>query len=109
MRPGDMPTPVSLGHETQAAPLPRPEPPGLRASGPPSASEPPSERLTIAEMLALQAAGEPVVLLDVRTERSYRESARMAAGASRYPPDDAVRLARERRLPRDAIPVLYCT
>jgi NhaP-type Na+/H+ or K+/H+ antiporter len=87
------------------------EPPRASASDPPSlrASEPPSERLTIAEMLALQSAGEPVVLLDVRTERSYRESARMAAGASRYPPDDAVRLARERRLPRDAILVLYCT
>ena len=81
------------------------EPPSLRASGPPGAGD----RLTIAEMLALQSAGEPVVLLDVRTERSYRESARMAAGASRFPPEDAVRLARERRLPRDAILVLYCT
>jgi rhodanese-related sulfurtransferase len=60
-------------------------------------------------MLALQSTGEPVVLLDVRTERSYRESHKMAAGASRYPPDDAVRLARERGLPRDATLVLYCT
>jgi sodium/hydrogen antiporter len=60
-------------------------------------------------MLALQSTGEPVVLLDVRTERSYRESAKMAIGAIRFPPDDAVRLARERGLNRDATLVLYCT
>jgi sodium/hydrogen antiporter len=81
------------------------------ATEPPSllASKPPPERLTIAEMLALQSTGEPVVLLDVRTERSYRESAKMAKGATRFPPDDAVRLARERGLDRDATLVLYCT
>ena len=67
------------------------------------------ERITISEMLALQSTGEPVVLLDVRTERSYRESAKMAIGAIRFPPDDAVRLARERGLNRDATLVLYCT
>jgi NhaP-type Na+/H+ or K+/H+ antiporter len=72
-------------------------------------SEPPPERITIAEMLALRSTGEPVVLLDVRTERSYRESAKMATGAIRFPPDDAVRLARERGLARDATLVLYCT
>ena len=88
------------------------EPPSLQASVPPSlrASVPPlGERLTIAEMLALRSTGEPVELLDVRTERSYRESAKMASGANRYPPDDAVRLARQRGLPRDATLVLYCT
>jgi NhaP-type Na+/H+ or K+/H+ antiporter len=78
------------------------EPPSLPASGPP-------ERISIAETQALQSTGEPVLLLDVRTERSYRESAKMASGASRYPPDDAVRLARERGLPPDATLVLYCT
>ena len=99
--------------EIGVAPAPEvtPEPERPRAPAPPrpSASEPPPERLTIAEMLALRSTGEPVVLLDVRTERSYRESAKMAAGAIRFPPDDAVRLARERRLPRDATLALYCT
>jgi NhaP-type Na+/H+ or K+/H+ antiporter len=75
----------------------------------PVASEPVPERITIAEMLSLQSTGEPVMLLDVRTERSYRESAKMASGAARFPPDDAVRLARQRGLPRDATLVLYCT
>ena len=60
-------------------------------------------------MLALQSTGEPVVLLDVRPERSYRESAKMAIGAIRFPPDDAVRLARERGLSRVATLILYCT
>jgi sodium/hydrogen antiporter len=85
--------------------------PGASATEPPShlATLPPGERISIPEMLALQAAGEPLVLLDVRTERSYRESAKMAAGALRFPPDDAVRLARERRLDRNAVLVLYCT
>jgi sodium/hydrogen antiporter len=85
--------------------------PSLHAAVPADvrASEPYPERITITEMLALRSTGEPVQLLDVRTERSYRESAKMASGARRYPPDDAVRLARERGLARDATLVLYCT
>jgi NhaP-type Na+/H+ or K+/H+ antiporter len=79
------------------------EPPGLRPS------VPPEERISISEMLALRSTGEPVELLDVRTERSYRESAKMASGSNRYPPDDAVRLARQRGLSRDSTLVLYCT
>ena len=53
--------------------------------------------------------GEPVTVLDVRTERSYRDDPQIAAGAIRMPPDDAVRLARERRLDQNATLVLYCT
>jgi sodium/hydrogen antiporter len=98
--------PAAGGAGSEGRPEPR-RPVGTAAL--PAASEPPPERITIAEMLSLQSAGDPVVLLDVRTERSYRESAKMARGASRFPPDDAVRLARERGLPRDATLVLYCT
>jgi len=113
-RPGGSMTAVpalQLADPTTAAAPAASEPPSLRASGPPNlqASESSPERITIHDMLALRSTGEPVELLDVRTERSYRESAKMASGASRYPPDDAVRLARERRLPRDATLVLYCT
>ncbi len=67
------------------------------------------ERITIAELRELQHRGESVVLLDVRTERSYRDDTRRAAGALRFPPDDAVRLARERALDRGGTLVLYCT
>jgi hypothetical protein len=66
------------------------------------------EKITIAEFQALERAGEPVVLADVRTERSYRDDLDIAAGAIRLPPDDAVRLARERRLDQHATLVLYC-
>jgi NhaP-type Na+/H+ or K+/H+ antiporter len=73
----------------------------------PSASVP--ERITIEELRQLWARGEPVIVADVRTERSYRDDDLMAEGAIRLPPDDAVRLARERRLPKEATIVLYCT
>jgi NhaP-type Na+/H+ or K+/H+ antiporter len=67
------------------------------------------ERIAIAELRQLWKTDEPVVVADVRTERSYRDDAKMADGAIRFPPDDAVRLARERQLPKDATIVLYCT
>jgi NhaP-type Na+/H+ or K+/H+ antiporter len=66
------------------------------------------EKITIAEYRQLVAAGEPVILADVRTERSYRDDPYAAEGAVRLPPDDAVRLARERRLDQHATLVLYC-
>ncbi|HEX6104635.1 MAG TPA: cation:proton antiporter [Gemmatimonadales bacterium] len=67
------------------------------------------ERITLAEVRRLQREGRPFVLLDVRTERSYRDDTLKAAGARRFPPDQAVRLARERRLDPEAELVLYCT
>jgi NhaP-type Na+/H+ or K+/H+ antiporter len=97
----------SAGPTVVAGAVPADRSATTRSSG--VTTEPPPERITIAEMLALRSTGEPVVLLDVRTERSYRESAKMASGAIRFPPDDAVRLARERSLPNDATLALYCT
>jgi hypothetical protein len=44
----------------------------------------------------------------VRTERSYRDEPGIGVGAMRFPPDDAVRLARERKLDPNATLVLYC-
>jgi NhaP-type Na+/H+ or K+/H+ antiporter len=67
------------------------------------------ERITLEEVARLEQQGRPHVLLDVRTERSYRDDTEKAAGARRFPPDEAVRLARERRLDPDATLVLYCT
>jgi NhaP-type Na+/H+ or K+/H+ antiporter len=73
------------------------------------AGEEPPERITLEEVARLEAAGEPHVLLDVRTERSYRDDTEKAVGARRFPPDEAVRLARERWLDPNATLVLYCT
>jgi sodium/hydrogen antiporter len=66
------------------------------------------ERITLDELRRLRAAGEPVVLADVRTERSYRDDNLKAEGAIRLPPDDAVRRARELGLDHHATVVLYC-
>jgi rhodanese-related sulfurtransferase len=66
------------------------------------------EKITLAEFRALRQSGEPVIVADVRTERSYREDGLIGEGAIRLPPDDAVRLARERRLDQHATLVLYC-
>ena len=72
-----------------------------------SAAEVP-ERITIQEFRDLHRSGEPVIVGDVRTERSYRDDPNIGIGAIRLPPDDAVRLARERRFDPNATLVLYC-
>jgi sodium/hydrogen antiporter len=66
------------------------------------------ERITLDELRRLREAGEPVILADVRTDRSYVADKLKAAGAIRLPPDDAVRRARELGLDHHATVVLYC-
>ncbi len=66
------------------------------------------ERITLDELRALQARGEPVVLLDARKDGAWVESAVKAAGAIRIPPDDAALRAAELALPRNAWLVAYC-
>lgn len=66
------------------------------------------ERITIPELRALWDRGEPVVLVDVRTDRSYRGDERRARGAVRVPPEDAVRSARQLGLAQHATLVVYC-
>ena len=83
-----------------------PTPPAKVATAP--AAKPVPERITIAEMRQLQEAGEPVVVADVRTGRSYNDSSLSAQGAVRLPPDDAVRQARQLGLDYHGTVVLYC-
>jgi len=81
------------------------------ALSPPSPSSPSSripERISVVELRQKWEAGEPVVVVDVRKERAFVEDPRQAADSIRLPPDDAVRLAEELQLPRDATLVLYC-
>lgn len=67
------------------------------------------ERITLEELRRLQAAGERVVLLDVRKERAYRETETQAKGAIRLSPEDNVAArAAELALPRYAWLVAYC-
>ncbi len=96
--PAEEPEPLSFGpaRESEATPAP-------------AVQETMPEKITIPELRALWERGEPVTVLDVRTERSYRDDPAMARDAIRMPPDDAVRLAREQRLDPGVTLVLYCT
>jgi NhaP-type Na+/H+ or K+/H+ antiporter len=66
------------------------------------------ERITIDEMLHLKAAGEQVIVADVRTDRTWNPDQVKAQGAVRLPPDDAVRQARQLGLDHHGTVVLYC-
>jgi hypothetical protein len=102
-RPSLADTAVHLTPQRVAARAPSPG----RAAGGTGGDEVP-ERITIQEFRDLHRSGEPVIVGDVRTERSYRDDPNIGIGAIRLPPDDAVRLARERRLDQHATLVLYC-
>ena len=67
-----------------------------------------AERVTLAGMRDLVQAGRPVLVLDVRSERSYNESDQHAVGALRLHPDRAADQAAERGLPRDAWLLAFC-
>jgi NhaP-type Na+/H+ or K+/H+ antiporter len=67
-----------------------------------------AERLTLAELRRLEEAGEPVVLLDVRTDRAWEADDLRARGAVRLHPDRAASEAERLALPREAWLVAYC-
>jgi NhaP-type Na+/H+ or K+/H+ antiporter len=64
--------------------------------------------VTLEDLDRLEASGEKVIVLDVRTERSMETSESMAQGAVRMPPDHVVEQARELQLPKDAWLIAYC-
>jgi NhaP-type Na+/H+ and K+/H+ antiporter len=80
------------------APLTRPAP----------AVEAAPVRITIDEMRALQAKGEPVIVVDGRSRANYDADSITAAGAIRLDPDDPVRDATQQRLSQRATLVVYC-
>jgi sodium/hydrogen antiporter len=67
-----------------------------------------SQSISIDELRRLWQSKEPVVILDVRTERSIEDSALQAAGAIRMPPDNVVERAKELGLDKNAWLVAYC-
>ena len=66
------------------------------------------EKVTIDEMRQLQAAGEPVTLLDVRTDRSRGISGQMALGTVRLDPERASFEAERLQLPRESWLLAFC-
>jgi NhaP-type Na+/H+ or K+/H+ antiporter len=69
---------------------------------------PPTQSMTIAQLHRLWETGAPVVVLDVRTDRTFDPSPTQAHGALRLPPDHVAERAAELNLPRDAWLVAYC-
>lgn len=66
------------------------------------------EYIDVAELRMLQETGEPVVMVDARTDRTFNESEFLAHGAVRLNPDRAVLEAEKRQLPRDAVVAVFC-
>ena len=64
--------------------------------------------LSLEQLRHLWDTGASLVLLDVRTERSYEPSPTQARGAIRMPPDHVDERASELNLPREAWIVCYC-
>jgi NhaP-type Na+/H+ or K+/H+ antiporter len=79
-----------------------------RVTNQPDAEAGVPEKITLEEYRRLRDAGHPVMLLDVRTDRSYQTDKLKAKRALRVPPDAAVRRARELGLDNHATLVLYC-
>jgi len=66
-------------------------------------------RISLEEVRQLWQQKANVILLDVRTMRSYDSSEVQAARSIRLSPDEAVNQAKERGLPYNAWLVAYCT
>jgi NhaP-type Na+/H+ or K+/H+ antiporter len=64
--------------------------------------------IILSQVLELQKKGEPVIILDVRSERSFEDSDLLAKGAIRIHPDEAVRKANELGLDKEAWLIAFC-
>jgi sodium/hydrogen antiporter len=64
--------------------------------------------ITLDQLAALEAGGQAIVIADVRTERSVRESREQAAGAVRLDPEEPEAAAEALAIPRDVWIALYC-
>jgi sodium/hydrogen antiporter len=66
------------------------------------------QRISIEDLRRLWQAKEPVVILDVRTERSLEGTDLQAEGAVRLPPDHVAERAKELGLDKEAWLIAYC-
>lgn len=67
------------------------------------------DRISVAELQRMLNAGEPVTILDTRSERTYAESDLRVREDIRISPDRAVQRAKEMGLPQKGWMVTYCT
>ena len=74
----------------------------------PMETETDAERITLDELDGMLGRGEPVVVVDSRSAKSYDADQLEARGAVRLLPDDPVREAERLRLPRDTTLAVFC-
>ncbi|HET6863334.1 MAG TPA: hypothetical protein VFH91_09805, partial [Pyrinomonadaceae bacterium] len=67
-----------------------------------------AQSITLQELDELQKSGEPVIILDVRTERSIEDSDLQVRGAVRLPPEHVAIDARDLGLPKNAWLIAHC-
>jgi NhaP-type Na+/H+ or K+/H+ antiporter len=99
-----------FGPKAEPVEPPAPEPPKEPRSLPVIEPEPSvgTQSITFEELEKLQKSGDPVVLLDVRTERSRDTSDLQAKDSVRMPPENVVIQAKELKLPKEAWLIAYC-
>jgi sodium/hydrogen antiporter len=66
------------------------------------------EYIEISELLELQRAGELVVVVDARSNRTFNDSELLAQGALRITPERAVLDAERHNMPRNAVLAVFC-
>jgi sodium/hydrogen antiporter len=67
-----------------------------------------SDRISVEELRALQSAGAPLLIVDVRAETSFNSSPFQAQGALRIPADQIVRRIAELNVPRQTWIITFC-
>jgi NhaP-type Na+/H+ or K+/H+ antiporter len=103
-----------LGRQPGAPAPPAPETrkkvslPVLTPAAPAPAQPAAPQRIGITELRKLQSGSDPVVILDVRKERTFEASDSTAAGAVRIDPEQAAKEAERLKLPKEAWLVAFC-
>jgi sodium/hydrogen antiporter len=67
-----------------------------------------AQSITLEELERLQKSGEPIIILDVRTERSRETSDSQVQGSVRLAPEHVLIQANKLNLPKDAWLIAYC-
>jgi NhaP-type Na+/H+ or K+/H+ antiporter len=71
-------------------------------------SEASAVRISVSELRGLQQSGSPVLVLDVRSDRTFGDSEFQAEGALRVSPEQAVRRLMELQVPRRTWLIAFC-
>jgi rhodanese-related sulfurtransferase len=93
---------------TRELPVLAREPEGKKEAEQEGGEIPDSDRVTVDELRELWRRGEEVIVVDARTDRTWRQDALQARGSIRIPPDDVLRSLRQARLSQHANLVVYC-